>query len=84
MTEYQLQAMSRTGETGEIILRSAAPRALSNDDASAIHRMPYVRACLLEYANRPCDDEASAVVKAIATQFRSLATTQATEAKGSA
>lgn len=25
MTEYQLQAMSRTGETGEVPLRNAAP-----------------------------------------------------------
>lgn len=25
MTEYQLQAMSRTGETGEVIFRNAAP-----------------------------------------------------------
>jgi hypothetical protein len=25
MTEYQIQAMSRTGETGEVIFRNAAP-----------------------------------------------------------
>ena len=33
MTEYQLQAMSRTGETGEIILRDS-PRSGSESAAS--------------------------------------------------
>ncbi len=54
----------------------AAPmsgEALGAAEVQAIHSLPYVRDCLLRYARRPCDDEAAAVVKAIATQIAALA-----------
>ncbi len=54
----------------------AAPlrgEALGDAEVQAIHSLPYVRDCLLRYAHRPCDDEAAAVVKAIATQVAALA-----------
>jgi hypothetical protein len=40
--------------------------------ANAIHRMPYVRACLLDYANEAADRTAVAAVIAIWTQINSL------------
>jgi Lar family restriction alleviation protein len=65
---------------------SALPlRPLSDEHADAIHRMPYVRACLLEYVWRPMDKEAAAVVKAISTQVHALAaSTEAQPSEGGA
>lgn len=51
----------------------ASTTPLSREHADAIQRMPYVRACLLEYANRPEDSTAIEAVKAIAAQVQSLA-----------
>lgn len=36
MTESQLQAMSRTGETGEVILRNAAPGSSGGGSAAVL------------------------------------------------
>lgn len=47
--------------------------ALSDELATAIHRMPYVRDCLLAYHGRPADPEAVDLVKAIAAQLGHLA-----------
>ena len=46
MTEYQLQAMSRTGETGEIIFRNAGG-AVALFDAAVAAELP--RVSHLEY-----------------------------------
>ncbi|WP_418145478.1 hypothetical protein ABL850_14950 [Variovorax paradoxus] len=46
--------------------------ALTDPQIIAIHSMPYVRACLLEYVSHPRDEEASAIVKAIAAQIAAL------------
>jgi hypothetical protein len=42
MTEYQLQAMSRTGETGELPLRNAAPGSSGRGSAEAIDEVRFV------------------------------------------
>jgi|GEM_PF-4757303 len=47
MTEYQLQAMSRTGETGEIVFRGAAGGAVALFDAAVAAELP--RVSHLEY-----------------------------------
>lgn len=61
------------------VREAAAPTAqegtageVSDAEAHAIHSMPYVRSCLLQYAHRSMDAEAAAVVKAIAAQVLSL------------
>jgi hypothetical protein len=45
---------------------------LIRERADDIHRMSYVRSCLLDYADEPIDETARAVVLAIATQVLSL------------
>jgi hypothetical protein len=44
----------------------APPDSISEARVNAIHSHPYVRSCLLEYHDRPCDKEAAAVVRCIA------------------
>lgn len=46
---------------------------LTEAELTAIHSLPYVRACLMEYRHWPVDETASAVVKAIAVQISALA-----------
>ena len=41
MTEYQLQAMSRTGETGELPLRNAAPGSSGGERWSAVVQLAH-------------------------------------------
>jgi len=55
----------------QAVVRAEAEQMVSQH-ADAIQRMPYVRACLLEYASRPEDGTAAAAVKAIAAQVLSL------------
>lgn len=57
----------------------AAP-TLSDEAANAIHRVPYVRDCLLAYRGRPADPEAVDLVKAIAAQLSHLAAAPAQQA----
>jgi hypothetical protein len=46
-------------------LSAPAVAPITDAMADAIHGMPYVRGCLLEYASRPVDETARAAVKAI-------------------
>lgn len=51
---------------------ASAPLPLTDEQATAIHRHPFVRDCLLAYFDRPCDKEAAAIVRAIADAVNGL------------